>query len=255
MYHVVVSFSEIDLLNFDDEWMTSKIDLTCLPEAHDENFNLVGDSEENMYSHSSTTTADMKIQSPSIVRALLGGEVVDAESADVNNTASVSISESLLEICPTSPEQHVPDVNSTEVIEEQFQLLLDSYLAKAKLSIPEKSSFESEGENEIFVIETATILKTPSNRELSEPTEEGPKVKVRTPEQKQRKRLQNRNAATKYRSKKRSEQQILNAKCLELETENSELRKRIGSKEDEIEYLKKLIIDVFSKKKHAGAFN
>ena len=215
--------------------MTSKIDLEQL----DSNFNLVGVNEIQP-SIAPLATVDTKTQSPSILAALFGGRPLDIEKVDLTDTSSVGIDESVPEECgPSSPEQHVPDVEADVI----FKAFLDRYLAAAKTSAQE----EDPSENDVFIVETADTQKA-SKRKMSDSTPEGPKAKVKTPEQKQRKRMQNRNAPTKYRSKKRSEQEILNAKCLDLEGENKELQKKIESKQQEVQYLKDLIIDVFSKK-------
>ena len=219
--------------------MTSKIDLEQL----DSNFNLVGVNEIQP-SIAPLATVDTKTQSPSILAALFGGRPLDIEKVDLTDTSSVGIDESVPEECgPSSPEQHVPDVEADVI----FKAFLDRYLAAAKTSAQEDSPLEDSSENDVFIVETADMQKA-SKRKMSDSTPEGPKAKVKTPEQKQRKRMQNRNAATKYRSKKRSEQEILNAKCLELEGENKELQKKIESRQQEVQYLKDLIIDVFSKK-------
>ena len=74
------------------------------------------------------------------------------------------------------------------------------------------------------------------------------KTKQKTPEQKQRKQLQNRNAATRYRSKKRKEQDVLNDECEKLEQENKKLRTKVENLEQETQYLKNLIVDIYDKK-------
>jgi hypothetical protein len=232
---------------FDNEWMTSKIDLTCLPEQLDSNFNLVGVSDEIQSGTLSSVGAE--IQSPAIVTALLGDRSVNIEKVDETDPVPVSIDESILEeYVPTSPEQHVPDVDAG--IGERFKILLDSCLAANGTSVQEHSLFKDHTENDVSIVEpTCAQTKVALKRKMSDAAPQGPKPKVKTPEQKQRKKLQNRNAATKYRSKKRGEQEILNAKCLELEDENAELQQKVETKRQEIQYLKNLIIDVFSKKR------
>jgi hypothetical protein len=222
---------------FDSEWMTSKIDLTCLPEHLDSNFNLV--NSENEIQPSATSTM---AQSPSIVTALL------ADKLDKIDPVAVCTDESTTKdanLPPNSPEQHVPDVNP---ISEVLSRLYESIFPASETTTQEYSHLQDPSVNDVVIVESVAGSKMSLKRKLSVPLPESPKAKVRTPEQKQRKRLQNRNAATRYRSKKRSEQEILNAQCLELEEENVKLRDKIGSKQQEIQYLKDLIIDVFSKK-------
>ena len=66
----------------------------------------------------------------------------------------------------------------------------------------------------------------------------------KTPEQKLRKKAQNRSAATKYRSKKKSEFDLIFAESDALEVKNSELREKVGGLKIEIDYLKNLMLDV-----------
>ena len=200
--------------------MTSKIDLSCLAEL-DSSLNLAG----------------AELQTPAIVNALRDGKSSARAKIDADNTNSFNIDQPE-ETSPLFPEQHVPGDNKG--IEGQLEDFLNFYL---KAAIPALQPTD-----DVFIVESATPTELPLKRRMSDPTPQGPKPKVKTPEQKQRKRVQNRNAATRYRSKKRSEQEVLNGKCAELEHENAELKNKIESRQQEIEYLKNLIIDVFSKK-------
>lgn len=74
------------------------------------------------------------------------------------------------------------------------------------------------------------------------------KTKVKTPAQKQRKRVQNKDAATRYRVKKRSEQEKLFDELQEKEKENTDLKEQMTSISKEIEYLKNLMLEVYKTK-------
>lgn len=244
------NFEDVDEL-FDNEWMTSKIDLACLPEQLDNNFNLVSGNNE-IDSNATTPVAALgaEIQSPSMVTALLADKTININQLDETDSATVCVEECALEeVNPPSPEQHVPDVDFG--CEKQFKSILDSILSANTATPQLYMHFQDPDVNEVFVAEPAAGTRMSFKRKMSDPVAESPKPKVRTPEQKRRKRLQNRNAATRYRTKKRSELEDLNAKCLELEGENLKLQEKVENKQQEIQYLKNLIIDVFSKK-HAG---
>lgn len=71
------------------------------------------------------------------------------------------------------------------------------------------------------------------------------KPKVKTPQQKMRKREQNKDAATRYRVKKRGEQEQLNGQCKDLEKVNKELKDQVNSLSKEIDYLKNLMLEVY----------
>ena len=67
-------------------------------------------------------------------------------------------------------------------------------------------------------------------------------------DRKQRKKQQNKDAALRYRYKKRSEQDILNSEADELESKNKVLREKVDSMTREIQYLKDLMAEVHKAK-------
>ncbi|XP_072539584.1 cyclic AMP-dependent transcription factor ATF-4 [Salminus brasiliensis] len=70
----------------------------------------------------------------------------------------------------------------------------------------------------------------------------------KTADKKLKKMEQNKTAATRYRQKKRVEQESLNSECTELEKRNRELSEKADSISREIQYLKDLIEEVRSAK-------
>lgn len=70
----------------------------------------------------------------------------------------------------------------------------------------------------------------------------------KTADKKLKKMEQNKTAATRYRQKKRVEQESLNVECTELENRNRELAEKADSISREIQYLKDLIEEVRSAK-------
>ncbi|KAF3814386.1 cyclic AMP-dependent transcription factor ATF-4 [Mirounga leonina] len=70
------------------------------------------------------------------------------------------------------------------------------------------------------------------------------KVKVEKLDKKLKKMEQNKTAATRYRQKKRAEQEALTGECKELEKQNEALKERADSLAKEIQYLKDLIEEV-----------
>lgn len=67
-------------------------------------------------------------------------------------------------------------------------------------------------------------------------------------EKKLKKMEQNKTAATRYRQKKRAEQELLNSECTDLENRNRELAEKADSISREIQYLKDLLEEVRSAK-------
>nr|AGT20520.1 activated transcription factor 4 [Clarias batrachus] len=72
--------------------------------------------------------------------------------------------------------------------------------------------------------------------------------KTKTVDKKLKKMEQNKTAATRYRQKKRVEQETLNAECMELEKRNNVLAEKADSISREIQYLKDLLEEVRSAK-------
>jgi len=61
----------------------------------------------------------------------------------------------------------------------------------------------------------------------------------------ERKKQQNKSAATRYREKKRSEEIANETLCAELEKRNKELRTRVQDMTQEAAVLRQLVIDIF----------
>ncbi|KAG5279559.1 hypothetical protein AALO_G00079100 [Alosa alosa] len=72
----------------------------------------------------------------------------------------------------------------------------------------------------------------------------GSKPRSRVLEKRQRKMEQNKTAATRYRLKKRAEQEVLQTECDQLEERNQELTEKCNSITKEIQYLKELMEEV-----------
>ncbi len=67
----------------------------------------------------------------------------------------------------------------------------------------------------------------------------------RNADKKQRKKQQNKDAATRYRLKKRQEADLIDKECNELEERNVELRDKVDQMTTEIGYLKNLLAEVY----------
>lgn len=72
------------------------------------------------------------------------------------------------------------------------------------------------------------------------------KGKRKTPEQKIRKKKQNRSAASRYRSKKKDEFNNIFAEASKLDEQNKELKDKVDGLRNEIDYLKSLMLDVIN---------
>lgn len=98
--------------------------------------------------------------------------------------------------------------------------------------------------------EVRTAMMQTKHCEVKEPSKAGKvraqsaKRKGRTPEQKLRKKAQNRKAASRYREKKKDEMGDIFVGVAELEEQNTSLKDKVSGLEKEINYLKELMMDV-----------
>lgn len=75
-----------------------------------------------------------------------------------------------------------------------------------------------------------------------------PRTKAVSKERKERKKGQNKEAATRYRQKKKKEAETLSVELEGLEKKNGELKDKVGSLEQEISYLKTLLQEIYKVK-------
>jgi len=78
----------------------------------------------------------------------------------------------------------------------------------------------------------------------SRPARYKPYKKQKSPEQKLRKKAQNRTAATRYRIKKKDELKVMTEEADKLEETNKDLKGKVDGLRNEIDYLKNLMLDV-----------
>ena len=151
---------------------------------------------------------------------------------------------------PSSPLQNVPEVEvhslcsvaspSSEITDEMLQLAQ---------SDGESVSCPSSPGTEVTLVTTVVqVKKTPSRPTYFSPYQKEKPAKVKSPQQKKRKREQNKDAATRYRIKKREEQDSVQKELSGLEKQNVELKDQVSSLSKEIEYLKNLMLEVYKNK-------
>ena len=152
---------------------------------------------------------------------------------------------------PTSPLQSVPDVemNSPTAL---LSPKSDASDENTSLACSEGDSLSCPSSPETPVRKSVTTsLQTVTTR--PKPTNFAPypkekPAKVKSPQQKKRKREQNKDAATRYRVKKREEQEVVQKELAGLEKDNVELKEQVTSLSKEIEYLKNLMLEVYKTK-------
>lgn len=136
----------------------------------------------------------------------------------------VSDVESLLSTTPSSPSDS-----------SGFQTLDESQLDSNSQCAVDKSFQISDVE--------FTKLKSKTSRNTKE-KRSSPYTVDTTVDKKDRKRVQNKNAATRYREKKRSEKNSLGDQEKQLSDRNKELREKVESLQREISYMKELMNEI-----------
>ncbi|XP_072277137.1 cyclic AMP-dependent transcription factor ATF-4 [Pyxicephalus adspersus] len=200
----------------------------------------------------------------------------------VPSPAPVSSPESPLEadqVAPVSPSlesnssspdhSFILDVGSEVDVAEEDKKLLVTYTLEVPKCEKEDSSdndsgicmslsyLESPQQSPTFTLEYPSSVQSSPDSPISErpkpydlPSKDKEvlaKVKsVGQPrvDKKQKKMEQNKTAATRYRQKKKAEQETISAECRELEQKNDSLREKADSLAKEIQYLKDLIEEV-----------
>lgn len=153
---------------------------------------------------------------------------------------------------PPSPLQNVPDVVApsppgvsspgSDLCCENLELPLVDSPGECVSSPPSPDSQATPFKTNIQVV------KTHQKETLFSPYPKEKPARVRSPQQKKRKREQNKDAATRYRVKKREEQESIHTELCGLEKENVELKDKVASISKEIEYLKNLMLEVCKNK-------
>ena len=238
---------------FDNVWMTTKFDFSSNFQVDNGLF----EPSTNLVTNNSEPLGDDVVET--IVE--FGSSSDSITSQETVSPAWTSSNKSTSNDCPTSPEQHVPNIEMGAIHNLQIDDIIAWVELNGKLLLNESEVHSVAGTT---MEENASIIDQPSVTDQSFPVaveiEAGKETTTatpqlpsstgttKTPEQKQRKRLQNRNAATRYRCKKRSAQEALNSQCAELEDEKKRLSKKVEALQQESECLKKLIVEVFQKK-------
>lgn len=137
-----------------------------------------------------------------------------------------------------SPETSLIDFSTME-----NEACLSEDLMELTQMVQESESSSSESE---CLVKVNKSRPTPYDRKKkkvlqdSTPPEENGKILDR----KLRKKQQNKDAATRYRQKKKAEQDIVNNELNALESRNTNLKNKVSQMTNEIQYLKNLLLDV-----------
>lgn len=148
----------------------------------------------------------------------------------------LSVSNMEIQEIPTVPEVQAEEIqvqSATSAPQKETQELDNS----TKLAVQNVTPLSVKNQK-IFIVKAVPIRPTP----YSKPAKT--KAKQRTKEQKERKKNQNRDAALRYRNKKKGELDMLFEEADKLENCNKELTDKVTEITKEIDYLKSLMLDV-----------
>ena len=158
--------------------------------------------------------------------------VIDISQVDLASPISSDDIESLLSSEPSSPEDSVTfQTVDTSQLDESFTSSIDS-------------SFDQGIKTELVVIRESK-RKSKKQKPRSSPYDSDDSLYFN---KKDRKKVQNKNAATRYRVKKRQEKDTLQQQENSLYEKNRELREKVDSLQREITYMKELMNEIYKAK-------
>lgn len=153
--------------------------------------------------------------------------IIDLSQVELASPISSDDIESLLSSGPSSPEDsvtlHTVDASQLD----------DSF----------SSSFDQGIENDVVIRESKRKSKKPKSRSSPYESDDGMYYN-----KKDRKKVQNKNAATRYRVKKRVEKETLQQQEDKLSDKNKGLREKVDSLQREITYMKELMNEIYKAK-------
>lgn len=215
----------------------------------------------NSFDPSALTGTDTTLHDLTQIDSTLCGNTLP----DLNDELLIPLAEENMTVpaeMPLTPEQKVPEYQASSPFSTGSE---GSSRLESSPSSPCSSYSDNSSDNTVSLIDLLTADatkpeaqgKTQSQSTTKRPTPYSrpaskqqltPKPKVKTVAQKQRKRVQNKDAATRYRVKKRSEQDQLFDEVEKHEKVNKTLKDQVASISKEIEYLKNLMIEVYKTK-------
>lgn len=214
----------------------------------------LGDCGQNSYADISfsSLSEDIGDFTTDGLASLLSEEEFNALSAPVLSPVSPQDVESILSSGPSSPES-TASINDAVVpqmttLEESFLVMKDETPVIQEEAKPEKSF-----SGPIRAVRANRMKKYQPYEDLDEdfePRKSSMKSSrgQKTSDRKERKKKQNKDAALRYRLKKKQEQSNVFDECDQLEKTNVELKDKVDSMTREIQYLKDLLLEVYKAK-------
>lgn len=183
------------------------------------------------------------------------GDIAEIQASDASETNTFSTEESVTIFDSSFPESNAESALSTSDVES----FLSSGPTSPSAVFQEMSTIDSSCLSETSRSSTAKSIQV-SSEDFTKLKSKSKKAKAKaTPydydqddvsNKRLRKKMQNKNAATRYREKKRQEKETLQEQEVRLSDKNKELREKVESLQREIKYMKELMNEI-NKAKHS----
>lgn len=182
---------------------------------------------------------------------------VSIGSLDSSNeviTVSAELSAELLSLLQPAPQEEVTVIQLDPSYSPVPQMTPSYSLASPASSASPAYSYFSDDSDPAWspsydsASEKPEFRSKPYERPRKPGAKQGLPREVIQHERKMRKKQQNKDAATRYRQKKKVEQSVVDADCDVLEAKNAKLHESVGSMSKEIQYLKDLLLEVYAAK-------
>lgn len=196
----------------------------------------------------SATLADFSFSSWKIPCEASAPGSPDSGFYSVESPCSTSISEDEPSPCATPAPAAIAKANVTpefHVSAEDIQYLESLLEESANSDAPATQQLGSQSLASVILEPCAKLpIKTTSRHKTSS----RPNKSLTTAEKKERKRAQNKNAATRYREKRRAEARVVSEEQSVMEDKNRDLKDKVTLLTREIQYMKELLIEVYKTK-------
>lgn len=182
---------------------------------------------------------------------------VSIGSLDSSNeiiTVSAELSAELLNLLQPAPQEEVTVIQLDPSYSPVPQMTPSYSLASPASSASPAYSYFSDDSDPAWSPSSDSASEKPAFRSKPYERPRKPGAKQGLPreviqqERKMRKKQQNKDAATRYRQKKKVEQSVVDTECDVLEAKNAKLHASVGSMSKEIQYLKDLLLEVYAAK-------
>jgi len=240
-----------DLLDFGNENVNT---LSILGESLDDDILLEPSNQILMETAMASPLSSSSEESCDINELFMDDDTLTSFAAPFNSETEVSNDTSVPNDTSVSFEFQTEiqsPIQSPVAVIETPQPSLESMLASAGTDLSalctlllQNQAVGSPQSDSSFDDELSEVHSPSSFESETESVRYKPYKKVKTKEQKLRKKAQNRTAATRYRVKKKDEMKIMSEEADKLEEKNKALKGKVDGLRTEIDYLKNLMLDV-----------